>query len=395
MNVDVGSEKKAASPKAASPRKRATRSRVAAPPTAKRRLLYLHFGMRKTGSSSIQYSLFRADDASFNARYIRLGRPNNSWKMKVAFGDHAKLGSSGCSVEELAAERETYLRMMDAQFTDSPHEVFIFSGEGLVDLTRDELITMRNWLQLRVDDIQLVGYARDAKGAMESLFQQRLKAGNVRELDFADLYPAYRDALQPCIDVFGDTQVQVWPFDAKQLHANCVVQDFCHRIGVPFPEEEVVRVNDGLSRDAVTLLFAAARLRSETSPTRSDRKDNMILAKALFELKGPKLRFDPAALVPVMAEFADDLRWIEQRLGRPMSGLGESQPGDVAVYADLEQPSPEALKWLRTQLGDRGDGPVGVDELGRMVLALQRMLVQKTSARRAARAERREARGLA
>ncbi len=355
----------------------------------------LHFGTKKTGSTSIQESLFQAMLLP-DVHYVHAGRANSSLPLQVVFIESTSqshgLLNTGLAAAEIDAMKTPYLDSMNAHFDTTDASTFVLSAECLPALNSEELQNLKSWLLSHVNHIEAVGYVRDAKGSMESAFQQRMKAGGCRELNLRSLYPKYEQRLRGFIDVFGAENTKIWRFDPKALHNGCVVQDFCFRTGIEFSPADVVRVNEGLSRDAVALLFACWRATGAGRPARSERKDNFLLSSKLRELTGEKLRLSSDFVAPVLEEFASDLRWIEALVGAEMSGLGPVHDTDVTAESDLFRVSLESMAWLQAQLEREAisgsPSLISHEQMGELALMLRNKLIAERDQKKAERRRR-------
>lgn len=334
----------------------------------------LHFGMHKTGSSSIQESLFHAPRIE-GARYISLGHANASGSLQLAFvdGGAGKLNRRlGLADTHLERKNTRVLSLLEKGLRGGGSR-FILSGESLSHFKEHELQRLIDAIRPHVDVIEAVGYIRDARGFIESAFQQHVRAGYARKWQPEKLYPQYRRSFEKFDKLLGPENVQFWPFEPTSFPGGDVVQDFCQRLQITIPAEALKRVNEGLSGDAVRLMWTFRRhglphLGAEDQLERQRR-----LLERMANLKGSRIRFAPALLAPVLDAQRADLDWMEARLGRSLSRLGEAQDGDVRSEDDLQSCSNEGLRWLAEQLGDPPPGRLaapGPKEIARRMFRL-------------------------
>lgn len=338
----------------------------------------LHFGMAKTGSTSIQATLSQLPPRP-DVVYLQSGEANAGRALSAAFMDDAgrfrpnrKLG---LDERALARRRRRALASFE-QALDGPVTLAVLSSEMLANFDRDSLVALRDWLAPRVDRIRLLGYVREPAAFMESMSQQALKNGNDR-IDLQRRYPAYRQRFEPFESVFGRDAVTYRRFDPAGFPGGCVVRDFCATIGLDLPESAIVRVNEGLSRRAVGLLLAYRQAYPEFGSGREALRRNRALVALLTQLPGDKLRLDPALLRPVIEAQADDLAWINERLDRPLqvryAEAGTPVLRDWAELAVLEAPT---LAWLAELTGT----PVPGGDAAQVAAAAARLLRQHLDA---------------
>ena len=311
----------------------------------------VHFGMFKTGSTSIQHTLFKAP-AHPSFRYVHAGQANSSLILRTAFALESSRAMTSLraqlSVEELQVESARVREALSRQL-GSTADNLVLSGEGILNLAEEELEGLHEFLTDRVPKAVAVGYARPIRETIESMFQQRLKQPMPARGDFTHLMPKYSFVLPRFDRVFGAEQVQVWKFDPARFPDGDVVKDFCGRLGIDVPPGQAIRKNESLSRDAVSLLYHYRTASLCADNDSQARRADQLLITALSDLKGPKLRLGRRILEDLFARNRHHLDWIEARVGEEMTALGEERDDDVQSTADVLNTSAEGLQWLGQQ----------------------------------------------
>lgn len=344
----------------------------------------VHFGMHKTGSSSIQQTLYALGRGP-GWVYAHTGRPNASLSLLAAFGRHERAHGyfrrAGLSEEATAARGRRALQTL-ADGLAEPGRLCILSGEGLTQLDGVELAAFADWLRPQVDDCRLLAYARPVRAFMESSFQERVKTGTLSRFAPERLYPGYRGRFEKFDQVFGAERVQVLPFDPARLVGGDVVLDFAAQAGIALPAERIVRANASLSRDALGLLFIYNRHVAEAGwPPAQRMAAQQRLVALLRGLPGPRARLAAQVLEPVIAAQAADLVWIARRAGAPMDGPCGPDNGDgIASEDDLLRPTPAALAWLAEALAQAGGRPLPAEAGPRRLARRLRWLAQAPQA---------------
>jgi hypothetical protein len=302
----------------------------------------IHIGMHKTGSTSLQYSFWNALN-------------NNQWKYSTATRLDSRTLLQGIFNNSAEAnntdEQLTLINTLIEDIEQSP-ENYLLSTEWLcsTQANTESLLKLKTILSSHVDAINIVGYVRSPKSYMESMFQQRLKDG-LSKFNLKGLYPKYRQRLQKFDVVFGEQQVNFWKFDPSQFINHCVVHDFCHRLAIDFEPEEITRKNDGLSREAVALVYTYHKY-TPTAYQPKSIKEPRLLTNYLMQLKGSKLRFATQMVQPILDANRADIEWIEKRLGASLTEPYENSEDAIYSEDDLLRYKPETLLWLAQQLGD-------------------------------------------
>lgn len=326
-------------------------------PSAAGRTCVLHIGMHKTGSSSIQHSLFNAP-ASPDWTLVRGKTGNAGFALHAVFGspdtDQSSLKRIGMSKEKVAHfAQQSRRRLKESLGKTAP--LCLLSAEGMTRLEADSLVRLRDWLSLRVEKIRVVGYVRTPHEFIESALQERIKSGHMKRLSLERVYPGYRRRLEKFDQVFGRECVELRLFEPASFPQSDVVLDFARWVGIHLPEDQSVRANDGLSAPALRLLLAANAVRTPALSVAQRYKAQRQLVIALRSLGGPKLRLAPSLLAPVLEDEAEDLQWLEDRMGVPIRRQREIRPGvDLEDLAELAHYGPESVAWLNQALAEAG-----------------------------------------
>jgi hypothetical protein len=306
--------------------------------------------MPKTGSTSIQASLFnwKQDDTCC---YLSGGKPNPSGPLALAFSPR----TDWPPVLRLYSESDgfelgrSFVRQLEAQL-DSGHQRYIFSSEYLTwkRFPAQGVRRFLDWAKTQVGSIKAVGYVRDPKSYMESLFQQWLKQDAFSEkaisFDLDRFYPDYCRSFSVLEDVLGAENVSYWPFDRRQLMNGCVVTDFANRLGLNIPARHRASKNVSLSAGAVSLLYAYNKARPRGRAVHIDSGVNERLLAALADIGRGRLHFSPSLVDPILERNADDLEWMESRLGERFKPQCRDDGFEVRDEIDLLDLARETLE---------------------------------------------------
>lgn len=346
-----------------------------------KRTCFVHIGMHKTGSSSIQASLTGMDDLGSHCYADICGVVNHGGAMINIFSRqpekvhvNVKRGLTSAQMQE---RRDKFQAGLAHAVASHPEKDLVISGEGICYLAEEELLDFRNFLAESFTDIRVLGYVRSPKSFMESAFQQRVKGGTAR-LEPGLFYPRYRDLFEKFDRVFGRDKVLLRKFDPATFPQGCVVQDFCRLIGIPILGSQVVRVNESLSREAISVLFAYRKFGPGYGIGPGVIGENNRLVKALAGLAGGKLRFSEALVADTRRKHAQDLQWMEERLGASIDDYASTDAEGVDSEADLLRiasenagPLTELIEPARRPAGPTGNDPEAV---ARLVHALRLQL---------------------
>ncbi len=317
----------------------------------------VHFGMNKTGSSSIQSTLYSTSLGS-DFHYVDLGVENPTGPILNAFMSPEKRfellrsRAKSLTLDKLKERGNSTINRLREQLESSEARTLILSAEGLFQLTVDELSCLHRFIEPYVDILQAVAYIRPPKGFMESNFQQLVK-GNLRIFALEEkVYPNYQDRFEKFDKVFGQENVEYWRFSPESFEDSCVVKDFCNRLSIPIRDNDIVRVNEGLSRGATAALFTYRKFYDNFPERKTFGKENRHLVEKMYELPGTKLRFSSDLVSPILVKQKMDIEWMESRLGESLTEqLDKYEDIAISTESDLLSLDSNTLSWLANELG--------------------------------------------
>lgn len=314
----------------------------------------LHIGMHKTGSSSIQDTLYALRHDLKEFHYLDMGRSNASGQLQYAFmntGDCirriVKLGHEP-KPRKIKNRKQIALDKLSLQLNQARGKTLIISAEGLLNLPRPELRILKKMIDDHFRHTIVVAYIRRPKSYIESAFQEILKFRNTKLDDSFISKPVYRIMLEKFENVFGSNSLHYWLFDIDKLRNGCVVSDFCEKIGLNIRPEQIVRTNDGLSLEAVRLLYLYRKYIGDQKTA----EDHFRLIDKLALMPGEKLQFSDGMMAQCLGESSRDIKWMEQRLGKgSLIENRKTNDRQISTWADLENVQEVTLQWLSHELG--------------------------------------------
>lgn len=314
----------------------------------------VHFGMNKTGSSSIQSTLYNAAlGPAFH--YIDLGVDNPSGPLLNAFmAPQRRLKSirgrsPNATIAGVKKRGDVIINKLREQLRSAEASNLILSAEGLWRLTSEELSNLYQLIKPYVDHIEAVAYIRSPKGFMESNFQQLVKGG-LNKLDIDLVYPKYQARFEKFDQVFGRENVHYWHFNPALFEGGCVVRDFCSRVGIS-GDITVRRVNEGFSCGAIASLYAYRKFYNQFPKRDEFNRENERLVKKLYDLPGPKLKFSSELIKPTIENYEGDIRWMEMRLQKNLTeDIYKHDDAAIKSEQDLLTFDRSAIDWLLNSL---------------------------------------------
>ena len=327
----------------------------------------LHFGLHKTGSSSIQRFLrhdLRDRRFFYPASSDQPDLKDNCHNRPLccAFRDapekyhsHAK---EGVELAELRARGEWFKNEMGGGDASPEAETLVLSAEELSNYEPQELARLVDFLHGRNLVVDAAGYARKYKTLQESRFQQAVRAPG----RFGSAYPPenrryalfpYRQKLEKFSELLGPSTVRIASFESAILSCGGVLGDFCHHVGIKQEITMSHRANEGLSLDAVRLIYAFRKFHLAPSVGKDAMAADVRLVAKMSELKGDRLVFHSSFFLRSERNWRADVDWISERIGEDMLGdlYADDEKDCVRSEADLLRFSKASLDWLARESG--------------------------------------------
>ena len=342
----------------------------------------LHVGMSKTGTSSIQDSLYFAlNDPGF--RYISLGYANSVLYLEPIFGERSEefwvFRSKGYSTARLQSLRQICVWRLRRvlRLARRRRQTPIISAERCWSWPAAVLERFRDFLAAEGFTVRVIAYVRPIKSWSESFFQQQVKFMHQLRFDpagkFTDfaLLPAgrWQQRLENLEAVFGRSNLVVRPYRRSTLVGGCAVMDFCMTAGIRFDRSAVIRSNKSISADAVRLLYAHGKF---IQPSRGvSFLQSLMLVRRLERMPGERFRFHSAVFAPVEAAIDAQVKTLRDRWGIDLAEDLRAADGGpcVRTKADLFRYTRASLDWLAAASGSQPIEACEVEAAAREVAA--------------------------
>ena len=318
----------------------------------KKKECIVHIGMQKTGSSSIQRTLQeRLESETFF--YLDLALPNHSIPLVSLFRSnkmlnfHKKLNRT---VDDIVKYNQSIKDSLIKNIQTSKYPIMIISGETIPSLSKSELEEFRDFFSFYFEKITIISYVRTPKSYIESLFQQRVKGG-IGKFNIEKYYPYYRNGFEKFDLVFGSKNVRLFKFDPKSFPNGNVVMDFCNRLGINMKVEETIRVNDSLSKEAISLLYIYRKYGSGYGVGANIVQIHNKMINRIANIGKTKIKFSPTLINHILEKNKDDILWMEKRLGTKLIENIHAGENDIENEEDLLLVNEETVSELKDIIG--------------------------------------------
>ncbi|MBU3666497.1 MAG: hypothetical protein FGM15_11570 [Chthoniobacterales bacterium] len=218
----------------------------------------VHFGLHKTGTTSIQEALFTADLGP-SVTYLHFGTPFVDRQLMAAFCRPAwRLAADlrEYSEADSASAKSALQRLVEATSEGS----LIISAECVSLFEEEELADFFDFLGGKHFRLEAVAYVRDYRSWCESFFQQSAKYGNWGPSLFPLGSHAYRFTIEKFDKLLGRDNVSLWKYDRSLFPQGCVVKDFFERLQIGGPSANTAEANSGLCIEAIKFLGSSRYL---------------------------------------------------------------------------------------------------------------------------------------
>ncbi|MBN0986992.1 hypothetical protein [Amphritea pacifica] len=290
----------------------------------------------------------RLDDPDF--LYAPFEQANHGFVVYSLFDPNAEKHrinlSAGRSGDDLKAFNDDNRALLAAAIEQSAANNLIISGESITQLSVEGLTRFRLFLQEYFNNIVVVAYVRPPGSLIGSSFQQLIKRPPVGELNIQRSYINYHKVFSKFDAVFGRSNVHLWLYERAELAGGDVVADFAGRLGIKQGTFDIIRSNESISKNALSLLYTYRKFGVEYGSEQISLRENNLLVRRLSKIPGEKLCLSGRILDPVLDAHKDDIAWIEKRLGRRFNGNRAGLNSNIESEADLLHPDRPTVETL-------------------------------------------------
>jgi hypothetical protein len=276
--------------------------------------IFLHIGAPKTGTTSIQHTMFRnADrlrrDHSINYSSVSL----NHWAIVLPYVkesefkplENHRLRGLG-SKEHFFAMAKRYGRELERDATR--YKTHVLSSEQLLIADRDAIAGLKKLFDRCGLDSKIVVYVRHPAERVSSLLSQQLRGGHANLTSFQN-----RDTITPAVrryaEIFGKENIVIRRFGERYFVNGDLIDDFTAVINqVPIRGLDPERLNESLSVPAVMV----AESLFELAPLASGMRGR---EEYLTRIAGPKFRAPRATVKQAVEAHGEGLAYLESEFG--------------------------------------------------------------------------------
>jgi hypothetical protein len=286
--------------------------------------IYIHVGMHKTGTSSIQSAFFRNQRRllSHDINYLSIDE-NHSWALFSLFCDQPHLyylnRREAIDTEEKAAAHNGAIdAALGRELQHNTCSRFVVSGEALFRLTPAGIARLKQRFEPFAERFKIIVYVREPYSFINSAFQEGVRAGfTFDHMIHTVALPRYR-RIRLFIDAFGRSAVDVRVFDRTRLVGGDLIADFIAAVDAPAQLADFLagaRTNEALSHEAALILNEINKQYPQSEPAQMNLQRDPRLPDLLRAVPGQPFHCPHAAFVRARPKIVRELEWLNALLG--------------------------------------------------------------------------------
>jgi hypothetical protein len=346
----------------------------------------VHIGIHKTGTTTIQRSLFAHRDWLLQRRVLVPSlRANVSAPLLAILGDSTPgrallYGNGDVDQGEIPQLKDEYRRSLEADFRREDYDALVISAESLSLGMPEVAERLAAWLKdLGILDIHVLAYVREPADWARSVAQERLKHDHTLEDSYGQVRaPAWRNKISPWISAFGRSSVSVTSFEDARREG--ILTTFCRLAGIPQPEPEPGPSNESMSMQAALLLSHLNEVRPAFQDGKRSPNRLWFGMKEIRAIPGTPFVLPDAVRDEVIEGARDEVAWLEETFGLSLYTEGNGSAASYSSAAAANGPAwpDETLDAIAVLLSDLGNQVVrrqrgarlGRQALGRLLASV-------------------------
>lgn len=295
--------------------------------------IYLHIGLHKTGSSSIQVSLSKSRVALKKYGYLypvfKKGQENihnHSIPFYSLFTNnplkyHINIAGGSNTLNKVEQLHKEYIEQFKNQINTFGGENLIISGEDISRLSAAQLQNLNFFLLEQVGQqakIHVIVFVRNPLYAIQSRIQEGVKHGKtlIETNSTVTLeHKHFKRIFSQLFEVFSKNEVMIVQFENAIKHPNGLVGDFLTTISAPTHlnnEIKYTHANKSISHEALVIQSAINNI----LPKFIDGENNPLLIgfvrRLIFEIPGEKIILSNDIYQKIWELAQPDIEWLNQ-----------------------------------------------------------------------------------
>lgn len=320
--------------------------------TTRFKKIYLHIGLGKTGTTSIQADLLREGrvleskfDLHFPRSFPQLPNfdGNHSIPLRAIYHEHPdvrkRLAAQGLQTQaQIDAYNADTLRGLQQGFEKSSASQLLLSAEGVGHFRKPDLIALSEWLRSLSEQVVVIACLRHPAAALSSEIQQRLYIGDVLE-DLYERPPFYRykGLFERLEAAFPRESIILYDFAHAVRNPGGLTSEFFSRLGIDTGDlfQPKPAANTSMSHEAALLLSALNKQRPVLIDGGPNPRRKRGDSQALGAVPGRKYIAPNHVYHKLNEQAQPHLQWLEQEYGIVLDrGTIEESDTDHQAFSD-------------------------------------------------------------
>lgn len=290
--------------------------------------LYIHIGLHKTGSTSIQATMFKNRKklgSEHGIYYLPLnvnhGRLFYSLYAKAPHRIGKNILAGLDEKEKVQQYNESLIQKITVRFEENRSKRIVISGERISTLSPDGVERFRDFMARFCDAPRIIVYVRDPVGWSTSRLQQAVKGANTLENFRKNIpVPQFQKRIEPFIRCFGRENVDIRCFNDAIGAEGGLIGDFMSAIGKSpalLNQLHVVRSNESLCAEAVLLMNEIKNHKGSSKENKRSLEQLQFKASNLLKgMPGGKFTLPKEAAEAVEQRSKSEIEWLTSQLGK-------------------------------------------------------------------------------
>jgi hypothetical protein len=306
--------------------------------------IYIHLGLHKTATSSIQATLYdnravlnELGYSSFNQLQVNHSHPVHSLFTEFPEKYHMNI-REGMDTRQIYEFNEKNRRIMLDELKNSDFPNYIISGEGIGVLSREGLRLFNDFIYSCIPkaNIKIIISTRETYSFLESAVQHTIKSGvnpSIKQLK-KRAENLYKWNISKIIDVFGKEKICIYSFEDACKNKNGPVGYFLSTIGISEKEIErfsIMRRNESCSDRAIELMEYINNAEPLFNGNKISKMRSVHDLKPFHNIRGGKYTLGSNIVDEIDA--SEDRKWLFNEFGIDYLGC-EYTKDRIIVYDD-------------------------------------------------------------
>jgi hypothetical protein len=291
------------------------------------REIILHAGLHKTGTTSIQNTLYATENYSLldhkDYLYLKGWPSNHSIPIYSAFCDeneHVAIMNRYC-LTDIKNLNKKYLRILENEVTESKKSKLIFSGEAISALKIKNLHSLKEYLVSlcnKTERITVKIYVRHPIDWSVSSIQQIIKVNETYQSSVNIVKYLLRNNFKNSIDkfvkVFGKGNIDVYSFEEAVAHKYGPVGHFLSKLSFEdckISKFNIIKANEGSSLIALDLISFLNEKMPRINNGKVHEQRSLGDVYPLLDIKGPEFDIPYALKTDLFEVCQEDIKWLK------------------------------------------------------------------------------------